>query len=62
MNVQQGILKAQWNGKSALMLAAQGGHIDTVKELLNAGANVSKTSSIMHNINMKKLTTSPVTS
>ena len=62
MNIQQGILKAQWNGKSALILAAQGGHTDTVKALLNAGADVSKASNIMHNINMKRLTTSPVAS
>ena len=52
MNIHQGILKAQWNGKSALMLAAQGGHTDTVKALLNAGADVSKASSIVHNINI----------
>ena len=36
----QEILYSQWNGKSALMLAVQAGHFDTVKTLLNAGANV----------------------
>ena len=41
MNIQQDILRSQWNGKSALMLAAQGGHTETVKALLNAGADVS---------------------
>ena len=41
MNTQQDILKSRWNGKSALMLAAQGGHTETVKALLNAGADVS---------------------
>ena len=41
MNIQQDTLRSQWNGKSALMLAAQGGHTETVKALLNAGAGVS---------------------
>ena len=41
MNIEQDILKAQWNGKSALMLAAQGGRTETVEALLNAGADVS---------------------
>lgn len=37
----QDILYSRWNGKSALMLAAQGGHIETVEALINAGADVS---------------------
>ena len=41
MNFQQDILKTEWNGKSALMLAAEGGHTETVKALLKAGADVS---------------------
>ena len=41
MIVQLGILYSLWNGKSALMLAAEGGHTETVKTLLDAGANVS---------------------
>ena len=44
MLVQQDILYSQWNGKSALMLAAQGGHTKTVRALLNAGAEVNVTS------------------
>ena len=43
MHVQQDILYSQWNGKSALMLAAQGGHTKTVRTLLNAGAEVNVT-------------------
>ena len=44
MHVQQDILYSQWNGKSALMLAAQSGHTKTVKALINAGAEVNFTS------------------
>ena len=43
MHVQQDILYSQWNGMSALMLAAQGGHTKTVRTLLNAGAEVNIT-------------------
>ena len=39
--VQLGILHWLWNGKSALMLATEGGHTEIVKTLLDAGANVS---------------------
>ena len=47
MHVQQDILYSQWNGKSALMLAAQSGHTKTVRALLNAGAEVNVTSYVL---------------
>jgi len=31
----------QWRGRTALMLASEGGHLDVVKELLKAQADVN---------------------
>ena len=47
MHALQDILYSQWNGKSALMLAAQSGHTKTVRALLNAGAEVNITSYVL---------------
>ena len=50
MHVQRDILYSQWKGKSALMLAAQSGHSETVKELLDGGANVNVNSNVLYSL------------
>ena len=50
MHVQQDILCSQWKGKSALMLAAQSGHSETVKALLDGGADVSVNSNVLDSL------------